>query len=260
MAVLTADHQIGAPGEFRATVEAALDFAAAEPALVTIGVRPTRPDTGYGYIEIERAVEDRELQAGSPAIRPVLHFREKPDRPTAEQYAASGRHLWNAGMFFWRVSTFLDGLAIAMPELHVATADMVHALEAGAPGQARLARTFESLEDISIDYGLIERAGNVHVIPATFPWDDVGSWDSLTRTREADENGNVETGGPIMIDVRNSVVYDDTNGHVAVAVVGLEDVIVATTPDGVLVCRKDRAQDVKKAVAELRRRGRERFT
>lgn len=261
MAVLTADHQIGEPDEFRATVATALDFAAAEPALVTIGVPPTRPDTGYGYIEIERAVEKRDLQPGArPAVRPVLHFREKPDLLTAEQYAASGRHLWNSGMFFWRVSTFLDGLAAAMPELHVATAEMVHALGAGAPGQARLARAFEALGDVSIDYGLMERAGNVHVVPATFPWDDVGSWDSLDRTREADEDGNVATGGPVLIDVRNCVVYDDTGGRVAVAVVGLEGVIVAATPDGVLVCAKDRAQDVKKAVAELRRRGRERFT
>lgn len=254
MAVLTADHLIGAPDEFRSTVAAALDFAAEQSALVTIGVHPTRPDTGYGYIEVEKAVDASELKPGAqPAIRPVLHFREKPDLPTAEEYAASGRHLWNAGMFFWSVSTFLDGLATCMPDLRTGTAKIVDALRAG--DAARVAATFEGLDDISVDYGLMERADNVHVIPATFPWDDVGSWDSLIRTRPSDDAGNVTTGNPVLVDAKNCVVYDETGSDTAVAVVGLEDVIVATTPDGILVCHKDRAQDVKKAVTELRRRG-----
>lgn len=261
MAVLTADHQIGAPDEFRSTVAAALEFATEHDALVTIGVHPTRPDTGYGYIEVEEAVSDEELRPGArPAIRPVLHFREKPDLATARTWAASGRHLWNAGMFFWNVGTFLDGLEAAMPDLRRATANMVESLGRGEPGREGLASVFGALEDISIDYGLMERATNVHVIPATFPWDDVGSWDSLTRTREPDANGNVTTGDPVIHDSRGCVIYDETGDDTAVAVVGLTDVIVATTPDGILVCAKDRAQDVKKAVAELRRRGREDVT
>ena len=261
MAVLTADHLIGNPDEFRSTVSAALDFSTANDALVTIGVHPTRPDTGYGYIEVEEAVAEAELRSGArPAIRPVLHFREKPDRPTAEEYASSGRHLWNAGMFFWRVSTFLDGLATSMPALRTATTGIVDALGEGDAGAPRVAELFGALEDISVDYGLMERANNVYVIPATFPWDDVGSWDSLTRTREADADGNITTGEPVLIDSKNCVVYDETGSGTAVAVVGLSDVIVATTPDGILICRKDNAQDVKKAVAELRRRGREGLT
>ncbi len=261
MAVLTADHLIGDADEFRSTVAAALDFSADQDALVTIGVHPTRPDTGYGYIEVEQPVSEAELQSGArPAIRPVLHFREKPDRPTAEEYATSGRHLWNAGMFFWRVSTFLDGLSTAMPDLRKATAGIVEALGESEHGTSRVAELFGALEDISVDYGLMERADNVHVIPATFPWDDVGSWDSLTRTREADADGNVTTGDPVLIGAKDCVVYDETGGNTAVAVVGMSDVIVATTPDGILVCRKDDAQDVKKAVAELRRRGRESLT
>lgn len=257
MAVLTADHLIGSPDEFRSTVAAALDFAAEKSALVTIGVKPTRPDTGYGYIEVEEKVSDAELASGAqPPIRPVLHFREKPDLPTAKEYAASGRHLWNAGMFFWSVSGFLDGLATCMPDLRQATADIVGALGEGAVGTARVAEIFEGLEDISVDYGLMERADNVYVVPATFPWDDVGSWDSLFRTRDTDADGNVTTGDPVLVNAKGCVVYDETGDDTAVAVVGLEDVIVATTPDGILVCHKDRAQDVKKAVTELRQRGR----
>ncbi len=261
MAVLTADHLIGDPNEFRSTVAAALDFAADQSALVTIGVPPTRADTGYGYIEVEEPVRTEELRPGNrPAIRPVLHFREKPDHSTAEKYASSGRHLWNAGMFFWSVSTFLDGLATAMPELRTATAEIVNALGEGDRGAPRVAALFGALDDISVDYGLMERAANVHVIPATFPWDDVGSWDSLTRTRASDADGNVTTGDPVLIDAKDCVIYDETGSATAVAVVGLRDVIVATTPDGILVCGKDNAQDVKKAVTELRRRGRENLT
>lgn len=257
MAVLTADHLIGSPDEFRSTVASALDFAARENALVTIGVNPTRPDTGYGYIEIEEGVSDAERTPGAQArIRRVRHFREKPDRTTAREYATSGRHLWNAGMFFWSVSGFLDGLATCMPKLREATAEIVAALGDGSAGAPRVAEVFEGLEDISIDYGLMERADNVFVVPATFPWDDVGSWDSLFRTREGDAEGNVTTGDPVLVDARGCVVYDETGDDTAVAVVGLEDVIVATTPDGILVCHKDRAQDVKKAVTQLRQRGR----
>lgn len=261
MAVLTADHLIGDPDEFRSTVAAALDFAAEKSALVTIGVHPTRPDTGYGYIEVAEKVSEAELAPGaSPAIRPVLHFREKPDRPTAQEYASSGRHLWNAGMFFWSVAAFLDGLQTCMPDLRKATAGIVAALGEGEAGAPRVAELFNGLEDISVDYGLMERSDNVHVIPATFPWDDVGSWDSLERTRDSDADGNVTTGEPVLIDTKNCIVYDETGGDTAVAVVGLKDLIVATTPDGILVCHKDRAQDVKKAVTELRNRGRSDLT
>jgi len=260
MAVLTADHQIGNPDEFRSTVATALDFAARRDALVTIGVRPTRADTGYGYIEVAQPVTETELRGGRPTIRPVVHFREKPDPPTAEEYASSGRHLWNAGMFFWRVSTFLDGLARSMPDLRAATDEIVSALGAGERGASRVAEIFAGLQNLSVDYGLMEHADNVYVIPATFPWDDVGAWDSLTRTRESDPDGNVTSGEPLLIDTKGCVVYDETGADTAVAVVGLEDVIVATTEGGILVCRKDRAQEVKKVVAELQRRGRERLT
>ena len=261
MAVLTADHLIGSAEKFRATVACALDFAAREHALVTIGVPPTRADTGYGYIEVDEskpAIE--QASAEQPALRSVLRFREKPDRATAEEYAGSGRHLWNAGMFFWRISTFLDGLEQNMPELRQATRQIVSHLGDETEGANHIAKTFEALEDISIDYGLMERAENVFVAPATFPWDDVGSWDALARTRKADDSGNVITGDPVLIDARNCVVYDETGEETAVAIVGAEDLIVATTKDGILICPKDRAQDVKKAVAELRRRQRPELT
>lgn len=258
MAVLTADHQIGEPERFRRTVAIALDFSAREDALVTIGVVPTRPETGYGYIEV--AAPGAPRGGGDPQPQPVVRFREKPNQATAEEYARSGRHLWNSGMFFWRLSTFKRGLAQHMAELAAAQAAMVAALDR-RPGAATLREVFLPLADVSVDVGLMERAGNVHVIPADFPWDDVGAWDALERTREADADGNVVVGDAVLVDTRDAIVFNDPGvERMAVAVVGLEGVVVATTPDGILVCRKDRVQDVRRAVAELRKRGGERFT
>lgn len=256
MAVLTADHKIGAPDQFRATVDAALGFVTANEALVTIGVVPNRPETGYGYIEVAHAGP----RAAEPlATWPVAQFREKPDLETAREYASSGRHLWNAGMFFWRVSTFLTGLANHMPALAKATDEMVAALASDRP-DAELARIFAPLADVPIDVGLMEKAHNVHVIRAVFPWDDVGAWDALARTRATDENGNVVAGDAVVIDTRDSIVFNESGNKMAVAVIGLEGVVVATTPDGVLVCPKDRAQDVRRALQAIRDRGGDRFT
>lgn len=258
MAVLTADHQIGAPERFRATVACALDFAATEDALVTIGVVPTRPETGYGYVEVAPA--DRAAAVDREKPLPVLRFREKPSAAIAQQYAKSGYHFWNSGMFFWRVSTLLRGLAKHMGELEVAERAMVAAL-AGRAGATTLREVFRPLADVSIDIGLMERASNVYVVPANFPWDDVGAWDALERTCDTDPAGNVVVGDAVLVDVKDSIVFNEPGSEeMAVAVVGLAGVIVATTRDGILVCPKDRAQDVRRAVAELRKRGRERFT
>ena len=261
MAVLTADHRIGAPDVFRATVDAALSFAEQKDALLTIGVEPDRPETGYGYIEIDPTIAQ---QTAVGPVHRVARFREKPDLATAEQYMRSGRHLWNSGMFFWRVSTFLDGLQRHMPELAAATSGMRDALgeHAARPGaRDHVAAAFAPLADVSVDVGLMERADNVHVIRARFPWDDVGAWDSLVRTREHDASGNVNVGDAILIDSRNCVVYNEPGAEkMAVSVIGLDDVVVATTPDGILVCHRSRAQDVRRAVVELRRRGSDRLT
>jgi mannose-1-phosphate guanylyltransferase len=163
-------------------------------------------------------------------------------------------------MFFWRVSSLLAGLAAHMPELATAAGGMREAIAARA-GRERLRALFAPLIDVSIDVGLMERAANVYVTRATFPWDDVGAWDALARTRGADAAGNVASDGAVLIDSRDCIVYDDAGAKgMAIAVIGMEDVIVATTPDGVLVCPRSRAQDVRKAVAALRARGRERFT
>jgi len=260
MAVLTADHQIGEPERFRATVARALDFAAEHDALVTIGVVPTRPETGYGYIEIAPREHGGAAPSDAGMPRPVLRFREKPSEAIAREYANSGHHFWNSGMFFWRVSTLLRGLAKHMSDLERAERAMVDAMRGGARAST-LREVFQPLADVSIDIGLMERASNVYVVPADFPWDDVGAWDALERTRTVDSDGNVVAGDAVLVDVHDSIVFNEPGGEqMAVAVIGLDGIVVATTRDGILVCAKDRAQDVRRAVAELRKRGRERFT
>ncbi len=252
MAILTADHRIGAHDKFRATLDAAMSAAEKQSALVTIGATPERADTGYGYIEI-LPNERQNNNNKTTGIYPVHRFREKPNQSTADEFVASGNFLWNCGMFFWRVSTFLDELGNAQPEMAATARLIAKALAAGEEAEA--VRLFEGLESISIDYALLEHAHNVLVAESTFPWDDVGSWDSLDRTREPDPRGNVTHGDPVLVDVENSIVFNEAGpDKMAVALVGVEDVVVVTVDDAVLVVAKDRVQDVKKVVAELQKR------
>ena len=249
MAVVTADHLIGNPARFRATVETALEQAETRDALVTLGIVPARPETGYGYI---RAVAPLDEGADIPAYE-VAEFLEKPDEERARQFVESGSYYWNSGMFFWKISAFLAELEHARPHLAEATRTMADAMAKGDDALVR--RTFDALEDISIDYALMEQAREVIMVRADFPWDDVGAWTALDRTQPKDEQGNVAAGDPVLADTRNSIVFNDAGaGKMAVGVVGMDDVIVVATEDAVLVMPKDRAQDVRKVVQALKER------
>jgi len=253
MAVVTADHLIEDPERFRATVAASLDAAEAQEVLVTQGIVPDRPETGYGYIQAKDIGKPISILDGIAAYE-VAAFHEKPKQDVAEKFVASGNYFWNSGMFFWRVSTFLAELDQARPALAEATRAMAAALRAGDAKET--AAIFESLEDISIDYALMERARRAVVVRADYPWDDVGAWTSLDRTRTPDAQGNVAEGGPILVDTTNSIVYNEAGADaIAVSVVGMDNVVVVVSADGVLVIPKDRAQDVRYAVAELKKRG-----
>ncbi|MBN2308172.1 MAG: mannose-1-phosphate guanylyltransferase [Candidatus Hydrogenedentes bacterium] len=253
MAVTTADHLIGAPERFRDTLDTALDAAEQEDALVTLGVVPSRPETGYGYIQVAR--DSAPLPAsrdGIPVYR-VSAFHEKPNRERAEDFIAGGNYYWNSGMFFWTISAFLTQLDAARPELARAALDMAAAMRAGQTD--RIESIFESVENISIDYALMEHARNVLVVRADFPWDDVGAWPALDRTYPHDEHGNVVVGKPILSDAENCIVYNEPGADaMAVSVIGVEDLVVVVTQDAVLVVPKERAQDVRHAVEELKRR------
>ena len=245
MAIVTADHIIGDVNAFRTVIDTALSAAEGSNALVTIGVPPTHPSTGFGYIQASPSTQGSALTFQA--------FHEKPQLARARAFVASGDHYWNSGMFFWRISSFLGELETAQPHMAHVLRDLVVALRENA-SEAR--SIFETLDSISIDYALMEKAKHVVMIPSTFPWDDLGSWDALERSREADAAGNVAHGDPVLVDTRNSIVYNAEGPEaMAVSVVGMENVVVVVTRDAVLVVPKDRAEEVRKAVQMLQARG-----
>lgn len=255
MAVVTADHSIDNPEAFREAVRTALDAAEEEHALATIGIVPTRPETGYGYIQVPEDRLPLPNYTQGVQVFPVTAFHEKPDRARAEAFIATGRYFWNSGMFFWNVADFLGELEVVRPELARATLAMAEAMRAGDPGAVRA--SFEGIENIPIDRALMERARKVLMVRAPFAWDDIGSWPALDRVCPRDANGNVIRGDPIVVGSTNCIIYRDLHPgarDIAVAVVGAEDLVVVVTDDAVLVMPKDRAQDVKHVLTELRRR------
>lgn len=247
MAVLTADHFIGNARAFRNDVSTALTYAETHDALVTMGIPPTRPETGYGYINVAERIAEGEVSR-------VAAFKEKPNFETAREYVLSGRYVWNSGMFFWRTNTLREAMFALLPDVGKKIEVMAASIAAGDRGS--LAATFAEMPDISIDYGIMERAKNVFVVPASFPWDDVGSWDALERMQPLDDHRNVVQGESVVIDSEGSVIVNAHSGSHVVTTIGIEDLVVVVTNDATLICPKDRAQDVKKIVTTLRAEGR----
>lgn len=252
MAVVTADHRIGDNAAFAESLGKVLDVVEAEPVLGTIGVPPTRPATGFGYIHGDMAGAPADLTS-TPHAFAVQGFREKPPLDVAKEYVASGEYFWNSGMFFWRIATFLREFEAANPPFAHAIKAMRSAMEAG--DEAATTAAFEQLDSESIDYALMEKANRVMMVNATFPWDDIGTWSALERSREPDENGNITQGDPVLIDSEGCIVYNDgTADDRAVAVIGVSNLVVVATKDAVMVVPKDRTEDVKKAVEALKAR------
>lgn len=244
MAVLTADHFIADEAGFRRVLATAAKVAG-RGHLVTLGVTPDYPATGYGYIERGEMVENVDgLLAYS-----VVAFREKPSQSAAERFLADGRHSWNSGMFIWRVDRFLAELAHTMPDLTSQLDEIDRAL--GTPAEREtLDAVWPRVAAQTVDYGVMEKARGVAVIPIDIGWSDVGSWASLLDILPGDENDNTAIHAEhLHVDSRNVLVYG--RGRL-VATVGLEDAIVVDTDDVVLVCTKDRAEDVRKLVDRLK--------
>ncbi len=212
--------------------------------IITVGIKPTFPATGYGYIRYKR---------GGGRVSEVLSFVEKPDAATAKKYFDSGEYVWNGGIFVWKASVALENIRKFMPELYEGLMKI-----AGGIGTEKETETtaeiYPVLPSVSIDYGVMEKADGIKVITGDFGWNDVGSWDMMEALHETDENGNVSVGDAVLMDTTGSAVY--SSGR-TVAVLGLDGVVVVETPDAVLVCGKDEAQNVKKIVDELKKRGRE---
>lgn len=249
MGSFAADHDVRDQTAFLRAVRTAI-AAAEEGWLVTVGLAPTRPETGYGYIE--RGDEVVARTEDGTAYR-ALCFVEKPDRETAVGYVASGRFAWNASMFIWRVGTLLDEMARLMPALHAGIMEIADAW--GTPAQdGVLARVWAALDETTIDHGVMEHAARVAVVPAEMGWSDVGDWHGLGELMERDAAGNSFRGEVVRTETRGSVVWSETER--LVAIVGLENVVVVDTADALLVMDRARAQDVRKVVDELKRSSR----
>ncbi len=248
MIVLSADHAIKNPGAFLSCLSAAAG-AARQGYLVTLGIKPGRPETGYGYIKAGAACSE----PGISGVFRVERFVEKPDRPTAEEYLRSGQYYWNSGMFVWKVSTFLEEVARHMPALNDGLREIQKAIGSGREADT-IREVFSRLPSESVDYGIMEKTSRAAVVPADIGWSDVGSWTALEEVTEKDGQGNIITGNVINIGSTDSVIYADQR---LVATIGLKDAVVVDTPDATLVCTKERAQDVKKVVDELKKRNAE---
>lgn len=255
MAVLTADHFMRPADKFRQTVDTALTHAEVSGDLVTIGIVPTRPETGYGYIQTENNNE---------IIKRALAFKEKPDSETAQRYIANESFFWNSGMFFWRVDTFLNELqkhapaiAVSLPFISELLHNKTNTVFSGAP--KGVAELFDPLPNISIDYAIMEKSEHIAVVPSNFSWDDVGSWDALYRTKEQDARGNVCMGNTLLIDCENTIAVNESSGNKIVALIGMNETVVVETDDVTVVCPAGRVQEVKKIVETLRAEGKKEF-
>lgn len=250
MAVLPADHYIAQPARHLRLVRAALHAAARPDNLVVLGIPPTRPETGYGYIE--RGKQTTTRLAGC-AVYPVRRFTEKPALPRARKYVISGKYFWNAGMFFWRVSTFLSNLKKFLPRTHNALQRLADSI--GTPRYGRtLRRIYPQLENISVDYAIMEpatrelREPHVFVLPAAVGWSDIGSWASVYELLARRARENVSAGRLVALEAKGNFFWSPNK---FIAAIGIRDLVVVETRDALLLCPRDRAQDVAKIVKWL---------
>ncbi len=256
LAVVSADHVIRPVVRFAETLRTAYDVLAVRPqALVTLGVTPTSPSTGFGYVQKGAAAE-------VPGVSEVASFREKPDQATAERYLAGGEYLWNSGMFVWRAQTILDALEKHLPESAAGLARIV-AVPAGPARDAVLAEVFPSLPKISVDYAVLEPAatqpGRVLVADLDVDWLDVGSWPALAHTLDVDPAGNAVRGLTLVLDGAGNIVLSDDPDHL-VALVGVRDSVVVHTADVTMVCPVSDAERVKQLLGAVEERHGSRYS
>jgi mannose-1-phosphate guanylyltransferase len=245
MIVMPADHVIAPTEAFLATVRAAVSVIDDDPsAFVTFGIKPTRPETGYGYIERGEPLPSR----GGITVHRVVQFREKPDRATAEQFLAEGRFSWNSGIFVWRADAILDALRAHRPALAAALDRVGEAI--GTPREDDvIAHEYPSMEKVPIDKAVMEKATNVRVLEVIYDWNDVGDWRALTTLVAPDERGNTIQGRVITAETTNSIVVSDDGG--LVATLGVDDLVVIQSRGATLVARRDQLDKLKGLVDRL---------
>lgn len=251
MVVSPSDHLINNTELFKETVLSAVKIADERDGIVTLGITPTYPATGYGYVQTAEDI------TGNEQIKQfkVERFVEKPDESTATKYLNQGGFYWNSGLFVFKVSVFLEAMEKHAPTLY-ADLRKIQA-DFGNPSYPQTLDTiYRAVESISVDYGIMEHAKNIFLVEGNFDWNDLGSWESVYLTDTKDENGNAGSGEVILENTKNSYVYSDKN---LVAVVGLEDVIVVQDGNTTLVCKRENAEDVKKIVEQLKKDNKDKY-
>lgn len=241
MLVLPSDHLIKYNTIFLNTLSDAAEIAQQGENLVTLGITPDYPETGYGYIKFN---PDETLGRAFAVDR----FVEKPDLETAKAYLATEQYLWNSGMFIWKVSTILKNLERYLPETYAGLQRIQSAIGTEEE-RSVLEREFEAFHSESIDYGIMEKAQHIYTLAGSFGWDDVGSWLAVERIRQSNEFGNVITGNAITVDTKNTIIQGDKK---LIATVGIENLIVVDTEDALLICEKDSAGNIKKVLENLK--------
>ena len=243
MLVLPSDHLIGYENIYIKTLQTAIRTAEEGNNLVTIGITPAYPETGYGYINFGKEAGD---------AYEVERFVEKPDLPTAKKYLATGKYLWNSGMFVWKASTILEKFAELLPDIYACLTTIGDAMN--TPDEDRVIQeVYPVIPKISIDYGILERSDDVLVLSGDFGWNDVGSWDMMKVIYDEDAEGNILVGDHVNIDTTNTISF--SSGKM-IATIGVDNLVVVETEDAILVCDKNRVQDVKKVVDTLNEQGR----
>ena len=248
MIVLASDHLIKNNDIVIDTLRSGCEVAESGANLVTLGITPNYPETGYGYIKYNK-------DSKSGDAFEVEAFVEKPDLDTAKKYLAAGDYLWNSGMFVWKVSTILDCFRKFMPSTYDGLMKIKAAV--GTPDEdAVLQEQFPTLESQSVDYGIMEKAENIFILPGIFGWDDVGSWLAVGRIKKNDENGNVIGGNVVAVNTQNCVIEGSEK---LIATVGLRDMVVVDTEDAILISTKENAGEIKQVLAKLREQNKNQY-
>ncbi len=247
MFVLPADHHVGEEDRWLQALRTAARLTLEGDNFVTIGVNPTRPEPSYGYIEMGKPLVD---QYEVPVFR-MAGFKEKPTKEEAVAFLARGKYLWNSGMYVWRADSLMDALKQHMPELHGGL--MAIADDLGTERELDALRgLYTRIGNVSIDYGIMEKVKGVLVIRGSFLWEDFADWETVARVQAGDAQGNVTRGTTVTLDSHSNLVWCEDG---VVATLGVQDLIVVKKQNAVLVCRRNRAEDVKNVVAELREKG-----
>ena len=246
MMVLPADHRIQNTAAFRKCLSAAADLVKDSDVLATIGIEPTRPETGYGYIQL-----DRNAKPLTENIYRVKTFAEKPNLELARRFFESGEFVWNSGIFVWRADVIMQQISDHLPQWYSGLQEIATAL--GTPAEEDVSRrVFSALKGISVDYGIMERASHVAVVRGTFQWSDVGSWDEVWRLTAQDANGNACRGNAEVVDGKNNLILAADK---LIAVIGSNDLIVVDAGDAILICPREGSQQVRAVVDQLEKKG-----